>query len=223
MSEEVTKQVYQTLLARSRNGRLRKHDTREVANQFGVHIRSVQRLWKRGKIPLAQGIPVNVASRKRGRGGRKAIPVDLEALRNTPLKERMTLEDVSKKLGINKSKLQRYMQQGLLRRHSNSIKPHLTDANKKPRLQWCVTCLNMVACMMIQNLRVYLTMFSLMRSGSFSLKNQRNITCYLMKMTPIVLARARITSLGSCFCVFVLDQGLGIESVFFMGKLVAFH
>ena len=35
MCEEVTKQVYQTLLARSRNGRLRKHDTREVADQFG--------------------------------------------------------------------------------------------------------------------------------------------------------------------------------------------
>jgi hypothetical protein len=46
MFEEVTKQVYQTLLARSRNGRLRKHDTREVADQFVVHIRSIQRLWK---------------------------------------------------------------------------------------------------------------------------------------------------------------------------------
>ena len=134
MCEEVTKQVYQTLLARSRNGRLRKHDTREVADQFGVHIRSVQRLWKRGKIPLAQGIPVNVASRKKGKVGRKAIPVDLEPLRNIRLKERMTIKDVCKKLNISKSKLQRYLKRGLLRRHSNSIKPYLTVANKKSRL-----------------------------------------------------------------------------------------
>jgi hypothetical protein len=73
----------------------------------------------------------------------KAIPVDLEALCNIPLKERMTLEDVSKKLGIIKPRLQRYMQQGLLRRHSNSIKPQLTDANKKAWLQWCVDMLEL--------------------------------------------------------------------------------
>ncbi|XP_066324462.1 uncharacterized protein [Miscanthus floridulus] len=48
MTEEVTRQVYQALLARSKNGTLRKKDTRIVADQFGVHIRSVQRLWKRG-------------------------------------------------------------------------------------------------------------------------------------------------------------------------------
>jgi hypothetical protein len=49
MTEEVTRQVYQALLARSKNGTLGKKDTRNVADQFGVHIRSVQRLWKRGK------------------------------------------------------------------------------------------------------------------------------------------------------------------------------
>jgi hypothetical protein len=49
MTEDITKQVYQALLARSKNGTLGKKDTRIVADQFGVHIRSVQRLWKRGK------------------------------------------------------------------------------------------------------------------------------------------------------------------------------
>ena len=56
--EEVRKQVYQALLARSKNGKLGKKDTRIVADQFGVHIRSVQRIWKRGKTQLAQNIPV---------------------------------------------------------------------------------------------------------------------------------------------------------------------
>jgi hypothetical protein len=62
MTEDVTKQVYQALLARSKNGALSKKDTRIVADQFGVHIRSVQRLWKRGKCQLAYNIPVVVAS-----------------------------------------------------------------------------------------------------------------------------------------------------------------
>ena len=94
MSKDLRKQVYQALLARSKNEKLGKKDTQIVANQFGLHIRSVQRLWNRGKIQLANSIPVVDSSLKKGKIGRKAIPVDLEALRNIPLKERMTMEDV---------------------------------------------------------------------------------------------------------------------------------
>jgi len=50
----------------------------------------------------------------------------------------MTIEDVSSKLGISKSRIQRYLKKGYLRRHSSSIKPYLTDANKKTRLKWCI-------------------------------------------------------------------------------------
>ena len=60
------RQVYQALLMRSKNGRLGKHDTTIVSEQFGVKIRTVQRIWKRGKNQLAQNIPVKVPnSRKR--------------------------------------------------------------------------------------------------------------------------------------------------------------
>ena len=76
MSEELRKQVYQALLARSNNGKLGKKDTAFVAAQFGLHIRSVQRLWKRGKIQLANSVSVVVSSLKKGRVGRKHIPVD---------------------------------------------------------------------------------------------------------------------------------------------------
>jgi hypothetical protein len=75
---------------------------------------------------------------------------------------------------------------------------------------------------MIQGLRIFLALCSFMKNGSTSLKNLRNTTCYLRKMNHIALVRTRITSLGSCFCVFVLGQGLGMESVFLMGKLVVF-
>ncbi|GJN07513.1 hypothetical protein PR202_ga25350 [Eleusine coracana subsp. coracana] len=73
MTLEVRRQVYQTLLARSKNGKLGKYDTTEVATQFDVHIQSVQILWKQGKISLAEGIPVDVASRKKGRSGLLAL------------------------------------------------------------------------------------------------------------------------------------------------------
>jgi hypothetical protein len=65
-------------------------------------------------------------------------PLYLEQLRNIALNQRMTIEDVSIKLGTSKARIQRYLKKGLLRRHSSSIKPYLTDANKKTRLKWCV-------------------------------------------------------------------------------------
>lgn len=138
ITEEMRKQVYQTLLARSNNGKLHKKDTQIVAEQFNLHVRSVRRVWSRGKIQLANSVPVVVSSLKKGRVGRKATPVDLEALRNIPLKERMSLEDVCAKLSISKWKLIRYLKQGLIRRHSSSIKPFLTPANKKTRLKFCM-------------------------------------------------------------------------------------
>ena len=138
MTDHERAQVYQALLTRSNNGKLRRKDTSIVAAQFGVHIRSVQRLWRRGKTQLDHNIPIVVTSTKQGRSGRKAIPPNLELLRNIPLKQRMTIEDVSSKLGMSKSRIQRYLKKGLIRRHSSSIKPYLTDANKKTRLKWCV-------------------------------------------------------------------------------------
>jgi hypothetical protein len=50
----------------------------------------------------------------------------------------MTLEDVCMKLNMSKWKIQKYLKKGLLRCHSSSIKPYLTEANKRSRLKWCV-------------------------------------------------------------------------------------
>jgi hypothetical protein len=138
MTEELRKQVYQTLLARSNNGKLHKKDTQIVAEQFDLHIRSVRRVWRRGKTQLQNGVPVEVGSLKKGRVGRKPTPVDLEVLRDVPLKDRMTLEDVCARLNISKWKLIRYLRQGKIRRHSSSLKPFLTPANRKTRMQFCI-------------------------------------------------------------------------------------
>jgi hypothetical protein len=66
MTDDMRKQVYQALLARSNNGKLHKKDTQIVAEQFNLHVRSVRRVWSRGKIQLANSVSVVVASLKRG-------------------------------------------------------------------------------------------------------------------------------------------------------------
>jgi DNA invertase Pin-like site-specific DNA recombinase len=136
--DTVRQQVYQALLMRSKNGRLGKHDTTIVSQQFGVKIRTVQRIWERGKNQLAQNIPVKVPNLKKGRSGRKATPINLDHLRNIPLQQRMTLEDVSSRLGVSKTVIHRYLKKGMLRHHSSSVKPYLTEDNKKTRLKWCI-------------------------------------------------------------------------------------
>jgi hypothetical protein len=47
----------------------------------------------------------------------------------------------AKTLGIRKTKLLKHIWQRDVKRHTNSIIPHLIDANKKARLQWCVDML----------------------------------------------------------------------------------
>jgi hypothetical protein len=99
------------------------------------------RCWDLGKTSLDQGTPVSFSSRKRGRCGCKPTPINYQQLRNVPLKDRTTLEDTSKVLGICKKTLLKHVKEGNVKRHTSSIKPHLTDENKKARLQWCVDML----------------------------------------------------------------------------------
>jgi hypothetical protein len=46
----------------------------------------------------------------------------------------MTLEDVCAKLNMSENKVIRYLKKSLIRRHSSSVKPYLTDG-KKNRLK----------------------------------------------------------------------------------------
>jgi hypothetical protein len=135
-SEHVQNHVYQELLRRSRNGVLPRNATTEVAATFDLHIRTVQRIWAEGKS-FDQGTMVSFAS-KRSRCGRKPTPINYDLLRNVPLKDRTTLEDACNVLGVCKKTLLKNLREGNVRRHTSSIKPHLTDENKKARLQWCV-------------------------------------------------------------------------------------
>jgi len=126
----------------------------------------------------------------------------------------MTIEDVSTKLNISKWKLQRYLKKGLLRRHSNSIKPHLTDANKKSRLQWCVDMIDQGSLHDEPKFKGFFNHVFIDEKWFFL--TQKSEKYYLLpeEDDPIALVRARITFLDSYFCVFVLGQGLRMECAF---------
>lgn len=60
---------------------------------------------------------------------------------NVPLHKRNTIRSLARALGVKRSSLHRWFNEGLLRRHSNSLKPFLKDANKQERLRFCISML----------------------------------------------------------------------------------
>src|SRR6185312_4729786 len=78
-------EIYEALLARSVNGKLRKNSTTKVAELFNVHRSAVWRVWKRAKQCRDNGLPVDISSRKPNNSGRKKVQVDLSQVKNIPL------------------------------------------------------------------------------------------------------------------------------------------
>ncbi len=134
--------IYELLLTKSLDGYLEKGSTRVVAEVFNVSIRTVQRIWKRAQLCIAHGVQINVDSRKRYNCGRKKVEIDLSVVVAIPLRQRSTIRSLAEALGVPKSTLHRLFKEGHLRRHSNSLKPYLKEANKKERLRWCVGMLD---------------------------------------------------------------------------------
>ena len=74
--------------------------------------------------------------------GRKRIAFDPEAIKQVDLRKRTTLRDLANELHMAKTTLWRRLKEGLLRRHTNSIKSTLTDDNKVVRVRFCLSMLD---------------------------------------------------------------------------------
>ncbi|CAL4961509.1 unnamed protein product [Urochloa decumbens] len=71
LSNKARQEIYQALLARSFNGKLKRRTTRIVANQFNVNRCYVQSIWRTAKQCLAAGVPVDVSCKRKKNCGRK--------------------------------------------------------------------------------------------------------------------------------------------------------
>ena len=115
---------------------MKKFATKEAANIFNLHIRQVQRIWKKKK-----GIALGEIQPKLKRG-RKKVQLDIDCIPEIPLKQRTTLESLANSFNVSYATLFRRFKEGKIRRHSNAIKPHLREDNKRSRLQFCVSMLD---------------------------------------------------------------------------------
>ncbi|KAL6861529.1 hypothetical protein ACP4OV_017229 [Aristida adscensionis] len=142
LSNGERQQIYEAVLMRSVNGTLKRRTTTIVANLFNVNRRQVQSIWSIAKECLAAGVPVDVSCKRKSNCGRKKMTVDMAAIAALPLDQRTTLRAMADALGVKKTTVHRWFKEGKLRRHSNTLKPYLKDANKKTRLQHCLSMLD---------------------------------------------------------------------------------
>jgi transposase-like protein len=141
LTDTQRQQIYEALLERSNCGKLKKNTTNIVAQIFQVSRYQVRRVWRRVKQCRAQGIPVDVRSRRKN-CGRKRKQIDLSDVLRVPLHRRRTIRSLANAIGVKKSTLHRWFKGGHLRRHSSTLKPLLREDNKKDRLRWCLSMLD---------------------------------------------------------------------------------
>lgn len=125
-------------MEKSSERKLKRGETRAVASQFSVSIRTVQRIWKQGKN---DGPYVDVSHKLTKNCGRKRIQLDVDRMREIPLSKRTTMRDLSCALDVSASTIHRRVKSGDIRKHSSAIKPSLTEEHKRARLRFCLSML----------------------------------------------------------------------------------
>ena len=116
------------LLARSNNGKIASVDITAAAEMMGRDRNIVSRIWQQH---LRTGTPENrlgnVRSGLFGACGRRAA-----------LSHRMTVRGLAGAIQVSTMVVFRLLKEGAVRRHSNNVKPALTDANKLQRVRFAL-------------------------------------------------------------------------------------
>ena len=117
-----------------------------VAKQMGVSRLTVSHIWQRAKDSVGAGSAAMIVLHKKKNCGRKKKDwsEELENLRNIPLNDRTCYRSTSEATGIPMTRLHKMVKSGEgIKRHSSSIKPVLTDANKVARIQYAIGNINL--------------------------------------------------------------------------------
>lgn len=76
--------------------------------------------------------------------GRKKVEIDLSLVTAVPLRQRANIRALAKSVSVSKSTLHSRIKEGVLRAHTNAIKPDLTHQNKIARLRFCLSMVDLL-------------------------------------------------------------------------------
>ncbi|GAA0157134.1 hypothetical protein LIER_14465 [Lithospermum erythrorhizon] len=133
--------LYQELLKEFNGRKLNHAAIKKYVELYSLNTKTVASIWKSGSSFIIVGASVDVSNNCTNGVGRKRIELDPEKVKNVDLRCRKTLAGLANALAIAMSQTTVYQKfkEGHLRRHSNAIKPTLTEQNKKGRLEFCIS------------------------------------------------------------------------------------
>ncbi len=121
------------------HGQILSDVTADASKFFGYSPRHIRRLWAmHGPGAKNPEIGFNCAM-KPGRGRpRKFTDEEFKnKMSAVPFSKRTTLRSLAAEMDLQISTLWSYLYEGKIKRHSNTIKPVLTDKNKELRFKYC--------------------------------------------------------------------------------------
>ena len=135
--------AYIALKALGKDRPVVKADKEIVAQLLGICLRSVEKTWKKAIEQEGRNEVLDFSNKRKGRCGRKRRELNLdERVPQVALNKRGTLRALARSLDIPFSTLQRRLAWGDLRRHTNSLKSHLTLENRIRRLLYCISMID---------------------------------------------------------------------------------
>ncbi|XP_021850422.1 uncharacterized protein [Spinacia oleracea] len=110
----------------------------EAVNLFDVHRSTIQRICNMAKAQFDSEQPVSILSQKPKKCGKKGKLhlSKLPLIAQIPYHKRVKVRSLAKALKISKTTVYRWKSLGLIKPHSNAMKPSLTNGNLKERLKW---------------------------------------------------------------------------------------
>lgn len=143
LTNEQRNGIFQFLLQRKNGHKLKKGAINETAAAFDVSRLTVSNIWREAKSQIQSGaLCADVSSKKKGNCGRKRkdYSANINNIENIPLNKRSTIRSLSSACQIPPTTLFKRFKEGKqIRRISSTLKPLLTEENKKERLRFCMS------------------------------------------------------------------------------------
>ncbi|KAH7857582.1 hypothetical protein Vadar_014262 [Vaccinium darrowii] len=108
---------------------------------FSVDPRTISAILQRANSCIAKGLTVDVSPNLRGRVGRKRVQLDINAISALKFTEGTNIRSIAEAIHMPKTTLHRRVKDGVLRPHTNALKPLLSEEGKRARLRFCISML----------------------------------------------------------------------------------
>jgi len=115
----------------------------KISQMVSVHHSTVMRLWKKFGTNVNQALSIPAVNfSHRGNRGRRRVYFPgrgmIEVVRSIPVSQRRTMRDLSQLLDVSLGTTHHLVNDGdVIRKHSSTLRPMLTEENKLLRIAWC--------------------------------------------------------------------------------------